>query len=527
MNSDDLFRKLISGTKFDFKKFEKDAKKFMIIKKNSIKSIETNDGISLEDKQLIDNKISDDLDINECESENKLNSKKSKRKTREKLIELENERINHFRKVNKIYVNGTDISPPFESFNDMKLEESILKNIEKSGFISPTPIQMQTISLMFDKREIIGCAPTGSGKTLAFLLPIIHQLKRPQKSGFRAIILAPTRELAKQIHRECLWISNGTGLRVHVIKNVNLAQKKFGFNSGLKYDILVTTPNRLVWLLKQEPKAINIQNIEWLVIDECDKLFESGFRDQLSVIFNSCNESSKLRHAMFSATYDVELEKWAKMNLDNVLTVIIGGKNKAAEVVDQKLTFVGNEQGKLIALRDLISNGCQAPVLIFVETKDKAKRLFNELIYDGVNVDIIHSDRSQLQRDNIVRSFRDGKVWFLICTELMGRGIDFKGVNLVINYDFPSSAVSYIHRIGRTGRAGRRGESITFFTHNDSENLRSIANVMRQSGCEVPQFMLQLNTKRENQRKRKRFNTKTSKIKSSKKVKKVHINEDE
>jgi ATP-dependent RNA helicase DDX52/ROK1 len=105
-------------------------------------------------------------------------------------------------------------------------------------------------------------------------------------------------------------------------------------------------------------------------------------------------------------------------------------------------------KGKLIALRDLISKGCQAPVLIFVERIEKAKQLFNELIYDGVNVDVIHSERSQTQRDNIVRSFREGKVWFLICTELMGRGIDFKGVNLVINYDFPSSAVSYIHRIG-------------------------------------------------------------------------------
>jgi ATP-dependent RNA helicase DDX52/ROK1 len=199
---------------------------------------------------------------NNIENENKSKSKttKKKSKTRNKLLELElhKEKVNHLRKINKIYVNGTDINDPFESFNDLKLDESILKNIEKSGFQSPTPIQMQTIPLMIDRREIIGCAPTGSGKTLAFLLPILHQLKRPQKLGFRAIILAPTRELAKQIHRECLWISEGTGLRVHIIKNVNLAQKKFGPNSALKYDILVTTPNRLVWLLKQEPKAINI-----------------------------------------------------------------------------------------------------------------------------------------------------------------------------------------------------------------------------------------------------------------------------
>ena len=145
------------------------------------------------------------------------------------------------------------------SFKGLDLDPNIMLNIEKSGFENPTPIQMQSIPLMLAKRNMICCAPTGSGKTLAFLIPIVQQLKVPQKSGFRAVILAPTRELAKQIHRECLWISNGTGLRVHIIKNTNLAQKKFGLNSGLKYDILVTTPNRLVWLLNQEPKAINIQ----------------------------------------------------------------------------------------------------------------------------------------------------------------------------------------------------------------------------------------------------------------------------
>lgn len=112
---------------------------------------------------------------------------------------------------------------------------------------------------MMEQRELVACAPTGSGKTLAFLIPILHQLKTPQKAGFRAVILAPTRELAKQIHREALWISNGTGLRIHIIKNVNLAMKKFGEQSSLKYDILVTTPNRLVYLLKQEPMGVNIK----------------------------------------------------------------------------------------------------------------------------------------------------------------------------------------------------------------------------------------------------------------------------
>ena len=131
-------------------------------------------------------------------------------------------------------------------------------------------------------------------------------------------------------------------------------------------------------------------------------------------------------------------------------------------------------------------------MLIFLQSKERAKELFKELIYDGINVDVIHADRTQLERDNIVNSFRAGRIWVLLCTELMGRGIDFKGVNLVINYDFPNSAISYIHRIGRTGRAGRKGRAVTFFTEDDGINLRSISNVMKNAGCPVPEYMLKM-----------------------------------
>jgi ATP-dependent RNA helicase DDX52/ROK1 len=146
--------------------------------------------------------------------------------------------------------------------------------------------------------------------------------------------------------------------------------------------------------------------------------------------------------------------------------------NAAVDSVEQELLFVGSESGKLLAIRDLMRKGLQPPVLVFVQSKDRAQQLFRELIYDGLNVDVIHSDRSQQERDNIVKQFREGKIWILICTELMGRGIDFKGVNLVVNYDFPQSAISYIHRIGRAGRAGRKGKAITFFTVDDTANLR-------------------------------------------------------
>jgi len=193
---------------------------------------------------------------------------------------------------------------------------------------------------------------------------------------------------------------------------------------------------------------------------------------------------------MFSATLDHEVIYWCKLNLDNVVTIRIGAAQAAVETIDQKLVFCGTEHGKLVAFRSLVQSGLKPPVLVFVETKERAQQLFKELLYDGIHVDIIHSERSQTQRENTVRAFRSGGIWVLICTELMGRGIDFKGVNLVINYDFPPSAVSYIHRIGRTGRAGREGQAITYYTEADKPMLRCIANVMQNSGCEVPDFIL-------------------------------------
>merc|ERR1712142_1196628 len=145
-----------------------------------------------------------------------------------------------------------------------------------------------------------------------------------------------------------------------------------------------------------------------------------------------------------------------------------------------------------VHFRSLVQKGLQPPVLIFVQSKERAQDLFKELLYDGIHVDVIHSERSQLQRENTVRAFRSGGIWVLICTELMGRGIDFKGVNLVINYDFPPSAVSYIHRIGRTGRAGRQGQAVTFFTEEDKTLLRNIATIVKRSGGEVPEYMLKM-----------------------------------
>eukprot|EP00469_Lotharella_globosa_P010621 CAMPEP_0167780800 /NCGR_PEP_ID=MMETSP0111_2-20121227/5566_1 /TAXON_ID=91324 /ORGANISM="Lotharella globosa, Strain CCCM811" /LENGTH=183 /DNA_ID=CAMNT_0007671367 /DNA_START=48 /DNA_END=599 /DNA_ORIENTATION=- len=169
------------------------------------------------------------------------------------------------------------------------------------------------------------------------------------------------------------------------------------------------------------------------------------------------------------------VEMMARTILRNPIRIVVGYKNAAAAEIEQKLVFVGSEQGKPLALRQLIQKGLNIPVLCFVQSVERAKQLFNEMVYDGIHVDVIHSGRTAKQRERVVEAFRTGRVWMLIATDLMARGVDFKGVNCVINYDVPQSHTTYIHRIGRTGRAGRKGEAITLFTQNDAKHMHAIA----------------------------------------------------
>lgn len=178
----------------------------------------------------------------------------------------------------------------------------------------------------------------------------------------------------------------------------------------------------------------------------------------------------------------------------------------------------------MIALRQLVQKGIKPPVLIFVQSIERAKELFHELIFDGINVEVIHSDRTKAQRDNIIDQFRVGKIWVLIATELMARGLDFKGVNLVINYDFPQSVASYIHRIGRTGRAGRQGEAVTYYTQDDLQYMKGVVNVMKESGCDVPDWMLNIKSMNSNQKQKMRKGLNRDHIDSTSKYDKYNQN---
>ncbi|XP_065178789.1 probable ATP-dependent RNA helicase DDX52 [Sycon ciliatum] len=446
----------------------------------------------------------------------KKKKKKSSEQQQQELVAAQREKANAVRNQHEISVRGTDIPDCVESFDEMQtlynFPPYLLPNIRKSGYSSPTPVQMQAVPLMMMHREVLVCAPTGSGKTAAFLLPLLAHLKEPKRDGFRALVVAPTRELSRQTFRELSRLCDGSGFRVHVLTKAT--SSSFGASSSQRFDILVSTPNRLVHLLEQDPSGIDLSAVQWLVLDEADKLFEKGkesFEEQISTVLAACTHGQCCR-ALFSATLGNGIEDWCQGYLANYTRIIVGQKGAGAGSINQQLKFVGQEYGKILEMRMMVKRGMNLPVLVFVQSKDRAKALFKELVYDDMRVDVIHSDRTQAQRDSIISAFRAGKIWILICTELMSRGIDFKGVNTVINYDFPTSAVDYIHRIGRTGRAGRSGDAITFFTESDFVNLRSIVNVMVASGCEVPEWMLQL--KKPSKRDRKKLRQKPTERKT-------------
>ena len=395
------------------------------------------------------------------------------------------------RKAMKSKVTGLNIPYPIGSFEDLigryNLDRKVLNNLISSGFVEPTPIQCECIPHAFERRDLIACAPTGSGKTMAFLVPLVQNIlisqNRKKGSGIKGIVISPTNELASQLFQELEILTKGKKSLAIGILSKQLASK---INSKVvnpkEIDILICTPLRLIDTIKSE--NIDLAAAEQMIIDEADKLFEQGFVRQIDEILACCTNPT-IQKSMFSATIPSGVEEMANSIMKDPVRVIIGHKEAANSMIEQKLAFTGSEEGKLVAIRQMIQQSeFKPPVLIFLQSIQRAKALFHELMYDKLKVDVIHSERSPKQRDEVIRRFKSGDIWVLITTDVIARGVDFKAVNLVINYDVPQSAQAYVHRVGRTGRAGRTGKAVTFFTKDDTLAVRPIVNVMKQSGCE-------------------------------------------
>ncbi|KAJ8291576.1 ATP-dependent RNA helicase ROK1 [Rhodotorula toruloides] len=429
--------------------------------------------------------------------------------------------------------------------------EVLAQKWKSLGLKDPTGVQMAAWGTMLAGRDILACAPTGSGKTFSFIYPLLALLSpssaSPDDAVIRpqAVIIEPTRELAVQVLRETRRLAGEGGWKaavlgeegVGIVKGKGKEGKKRKGKKGKKekkqadeadvenvpaaqvdapepaedgaggveaykglIDILITTPLRLVFAIKSG--TVSLSTTSHLILDEADKVFELNFLEQTDEILAACAkdrpaEAGDIRKGMFSATMPSSVEELAKGVMaaagSGMVRAIVGHKEAATSTIDQTLSFVNTEDHKLLSLRSMIQGGqFTPPVLVFVQSIQRAKELANELVFDGINADAIHADRTPQERDELVRKFAAGQVWCLICTDVMARGVDFKGVKLVINYDFPQSAMSYIHRIGRTGRAGKAGRAVTFFTKADAGHLKTIVNVMRQSGCTVPDWMLAL-----------------------------------
>ena len=340
--------------------------------------------------------------------------------------------------------------------------EKLLANIEASRFKEPTPIQMGSIPSMLNQRDVLGIAPTGSGKTAAFIIPII--LNPRVNSGLKALVVCPTHELADQILNEYRWLTAGVRQRGSclVLKPDNAAKVAAACRGEVDMDLVVTTPKILVDLL-ENTSIESLKLVSIVILDEADRLLEMGFVEQVDAILAACSGAEAQHRGMFSATMPPRIEVLVDAVLRDPIKIHIGNANAGADSIDQRLVFTGNEEGKLSALSRLLSEGELAPpCLVFCQTKERAADLCLEMrgmdshlkveaihgagiyisrvdLYSGLNITVINSSAkvSPHLRDEICTRFRQGQVWFLVATEVVGRGLDFRGVNTVLNFDLP------------------------------------------------------------------------------------------
>jgi ATP-dependent RNA helicase DDX52/ROK1 len=373
--------------------------------------------------------------------------------------------------------------------------------------------------------DLLTVAPTGSGKTLAYMLPLLHniQLRRDtQSNGDRhisVIVLVPTKELAGQIVNEGRKLAKGTGISISQMrKGMHLASvddnvdgSKHTDSGVVKADITVSTPGVLQNALELRANNETLTSIDHLVLDEADVLLDPLFRAQTLWIWNQLT-NSRLRVSMWSATMGSNIEELAMSTIEDrrhrlaaedsvtisdspVVRLVVGLKDSAVPNVQHKLIYAATEQGKLMGLRQLLhptdssvysGPSLRPPFLVFTQTIERAIALHAELLYDipaeagGISrIAVLHSDLSDTARDTIMTRFRKGEIWVLITTDLLSRGVDFRGINGVVNYDIPTSSAAYVHRVGRTGRAGREGGvAVTLYSKEDIPYLKHVANVV-------------------------------------------------
>jgi ATP-dependent RNA helicase RhlE len=366
------------------------------------------------------------------------------------------------------------------SFSNLGLCDPILKAIEEQGYTTPTPIQEQAIPVILSGKDLMATAQTGTGKTAAFVLPLLERFSKAEKlrdRSIRALILAPTRELAIQVAANAAAYGKHLNLSaMAAYGGVDIEPQKYRLVDGI--DILVATPGRLLDLAYQ--RALYFDDLEVLVLDEADRMLDMGFGRDIDKIIDRLPVVRQ--NLLFSATMNDDVRAFAGYFSDSkddgvAVEISITPAKKAAPAINQWLITIDKDT-KSALLSHLIKEEQWDQALIFIETKHGAAKLVAQLAKRHIDADCIHGDRSQAMRESVLADFKAGKIKYLVATGVAARGIDIGKLSRVVNYDLPFKPEEYIHRIGRTGRAGSPGEAISFVAMGDFKNLCAIESAL-------------------------------------------------
>lgn len=363
------------------------------------------------------------------------------------------------------------------NFNELRLITPLLESLSKLNYTTPTPIQVQSIPHLLDGKDIFGCAQTGTGKTAAFALPILQllSLSGNKSNHIKALILAPTRELALQIDKSFDDYGKSLNLRHAVVfGGVNQNSQVAAVRKGL--DILVATPGRLLDLMNQG--FIKLNTIEYFVLDEADRMLDMGFINDIKKIIAKL--PTKRQTMFFSATVSPEIMKLANTLLKDPVKVSVTPISTPAEMVQQSVFYVQKEDKRSL-LKHVIKSNTIEHALVFTRTKRGADRVAKELNKNGIKAEAIHGDKSQNARVRALDGFKLRKINVLVATDIAARGIDVDKLTHVINYEIPETPETYVHRIGRTGRAGESGIALSFCSLDEREYMKDINKLIRKN----------------------------------------------
>ena len=370
------------------------------------------------------------------------------------------------------------MSTTFDSFG---LAEPILRAVTELGYREPTPIQAQAIPIVMQGRDVMGAAQTGTGKTAGFALPILQRLMQhanasasPARHPVRALILAPTRELADQIYENVREYARYTGLRSAVVfGGVDIKPQIAALRQGC--EVLIATPGRLLDHMGQ--KTVTLAQADMLVLDEADRMLDMGFLPDIQRILHAL--PVRRQNLMFSATFSGEIRKLAEAFLNDPVLIEVARRNATAENVEQLVFRVADLDAKRAAVAKLVRERQLSQVIVFTNTKIGAGRLARLLERDGLNAAAIHGDKTQQERLATLESFKKGEIVVLVATDVAARGLDIVELPAVINYDLPYNAEDYVHRIGRTGRAGASGVALSLMVGGDERLLDDIEKLIK------------------------------------------------